>query len=104
MKLCYCDESGTGDEPIAVMVGIVVDAQRMHVTKHDWRELLDRLSRIVEKPVSEIHTRDFYAGNDAWRSLRGDQRSAIIDETFGWLKDRKHKVIYVGVEKSKYYN
>lgn len=33
MKFCYVDESGTGDEPYAVMVGIVVDTQRMHVTK-----------------------------------------------------------------------
>lgn len=104
MKLCYCDESGTGDEPVAVMVGIIVDAQRMHVTKQDWQELLEKLSRVVEKPVAEIHTRDFYAGNDAWRALRGDQRAAIIDETFAWLSARKHKLVYVGVEKSKFYN
>jgi len=31
MKFCYLDESGIGDEPYAVMVGIIVDAQRMHV-------------------------------------------------------------------------
>ncbi len=103
MKLCYCDESGTGDEPIAVMVGVVVDAQRMHVTKQDWQMLLEKLSRIVERPIPELHTRDFYAGKDAWRALRGDQRSAIIDETFDWLKDRKHKVVFVSVEKSKFY-
>src|SRR5947208_3940613 len=24
MKLCYCDETGIGSEPIAVMVGVVV--------------------------------------------------------------------------------
>lgn len=34
MKLCYCDESGTGNEPVAVMVGIVVDTKRMHLTKY----------------------------------------------------------------------
>jgi len=73
MKVCYCDESGTGDEPIAVMVGVIVDAQRMHVTKTNWKDLLVSLSRVVGKPVEEVHTRDFYAGNDCWRALRGDQ-------------------------------
>jgi len=103
MKICYCDESGTGDEPIAVMVGVVVDAQRMHVTKNDWKNLLIALSRIVGKPIEEIHTRDFYAGNEKWRALRGDQRAEIITETFNWIKNRKHDVVYVAVEKSKFY-
>ena len=71
MKLCYCDESGTGDEPIAVMVGIIVDAQRMHVTKEHWQDLLTSLSRVVGHKVDEIHTRDFYAGNGFWREIRG---------------------------------
>ncbi len=87
MKVCYCDESGTGDEPIAVMVGIVVDARRMHVTKEDWKALLEKLSRIVGKPIEEIHTRDFYAGNEKWRALPGPQRAEIITATFGWLRD-----------------
>ena len=56
MKFCYCDESGTGDEPIAVMVGIVVDAQRMHLTKADWAELLETLSQLLGGPSpSFIH-------------------------------------------------
>lgn len=36
----YVDESGTGDEPIGVMVGVVADAHRMRVTKQDWNGLL----------------------------------------------------------------
>ncbi len=43
VKFCYCDESGTGDEPLAMMVGVIVDAQRMHCTKHDWESLLSSL-------------------------------------------------------------
>ena len=62
MKFCYVDESGTGDEPYAVMVGIVVDALRMRSTKADWDRLLAHLQGIVGRPVEEIHTRDFYAG------------------------------------------
>jgi hypothetical protein len=102
MKFCYCDESGTGDEPIAVMVGVIVDATRMHVTKSDWSALLVRLSHIVEKKITEIHTRDLYSGNDAWRSLKGPQRAEIITSTLEWLRERKHDIVYVSVEKAKY--
>ncbi len=28
MKVCYCDESGTGEEPIAVMVGNTSDSKK----------------------------------------------------------------------------
>ena len=47
MKLCYFDESGTGSEPIAVVVGVIVDAQRMHITKREWADLLLNLSKVV---------------------------------------------------------
>jgi|GEM_PF-2882739 hypothetical protein len=33
MKFCYFDESGMGEEPYLVIVGIIVDATRMHITK-----------------------------------------------------------------------
>lgn len=103
MKVCYCDESGTGDEPIAVMVGVILDSHRMHVTKSDWKELLLNLSRVVGKPIEEIHTRDFYAGNDAWRALTGEQRTGIITTTFDWLKNRRHDVVFVSVDKAEYF-
>ena len=59
------------DEPIAVMVGVIVDAQRMHVTKSDWRDLLISLSHVVGRSVEEIHTRDFYAGMVTGELLTG---------------------------------
>lgn len=103
MKFCYCDESGTGDEPIAVMVGIVVDAQRMHVSKNDWTELLNLLSSIVNNSISEIHTRDFYSGNGVWRNLDGPQRSKVINAIFKWLVNRRHHIVYSSLNKDLYY-
>ena len=99
MKVCYCDESGTGDEPVAVMVGIVVDSQRMHRTKEHWNDLLNSLSRIVHQKLDEIHTRDFYAGNGVWRDLPGPNRSEVISSVFNWLAERKHHIVYTAVEK-----
>lgn len=102
MKFCYCDESGTGDEPTAVMVGIVVDAQRMHRTKEDWGDLLAVLSEITGRTVPELHTRDFYAGRGIWRGLDGEWRSRIITSVCDWLAERKHKLVYSAVVKDQY--
>ena len=104
MKVCYCDESGTGDEPISTMVGIVVDSQRMHVTKENWSDLLSNLSRIIKRPLKELHTRDFYSGSGVWRSIEGNDRANVITEIFRWLEDRKHCIVYTSVLKNKYYH
>ena len=102
MKFCYLDESGTGGEPYAVMVGIVVDTRRMHVTKNEWLELLHLLSDLIGKPVPEIHTRDFYPGNGIWRGLDGPMRSGVITAVFEWLNQRKHSVICSAIDTKKY--
>jgi hypothetical protein len=103
MKFCYVDESGTGAEPYAVMVGIVVDALRMRPTKADWDVLLKKLESIVGKPIDEIHTRDFYAGNGPWREIDGPQRAAIVDSVMSWIAARKHSLVFAAVDKSKYF-
>lgn len=102
MKFCYLDESGTGEEPIAVMAGIIVDVKRMHVTKRQWSELLAQLSNIIGKEIEEIHTRDFYSGNSPWRDLKGQQRSEIISTLFDAIKERKHHIVYTAVDKQKF--
>ena len=102
MKFCYVDESGTGAEPYAVMIGIIVDAQRMHVTKEEWHDLLSFLSGLLKKPVEEIHTRDFYPGNGIWKGLDGPMRSRVITAVFKWLNERKHSVICSAINKAKY--
>jgi hypothetical protein len=99
MQFIYVDESGTGTEPVAVMVGIVADSHRMRLTKEHWNRLLKALSEIIGQKVDEIHTRDFYSGNSPWRDLDGGQRSAIIDAIFHWLQQRKHSIVYTVVDK-----
>ena len=102
MNFCYSDESGIGQEPIATMVGIVVDSGRMHVTKSDWVELLELLSRVIGRHIAELHTADFYSGNGVWRAIDGPERSMVITEIFKWLAERKHHVVYTSVLKSSY--
>lgn len=98
MKFCYVDESGLAGDPFAVMVGILVDAQRMQVTKRDWNDLLTALSSILGKPLAEIHTSDFYSGNGVWRTLDGETRSRIITAIFEWLGERKHSIVFSAVD------
>ena len=102
MKFCYVDESGMGEEPVVVMVGVIVDAHRMHKTKEDWDELLARLSDRLGRTVTEFHTRDFYSGNGPWRGLPGAERSAIIDSVFDWVFERKHSIVCSAVDKAKF--
>jgi hypothetical protein len=104
MKLCYCDESGTGNEPIAVMVGILVDSQRMHITKQDWRGLLAQLSAMAGREITELHTRNFYAGNGVFRDIEGPVRARIITRIFEWICDRKHDIVYASVCRDTYRN
>lgn len=102
LKFCYIDESGTGDEPCAVMVGILVDAQRMHVTKDNWVNLLQTLSKICGKEVKEFHTRDFYHGNGMWKAIDGPKRAQIITAIFDWLKNRKHSIVFTAIDKNMF--
>jgi hypothetical protein len=102
LNLCYCDESGTGDQPIAVMAGILVDCQRMHITKKHWADLLERLSWIAGRSITEFHTREFYNGNGIWHGIDGNRRADIITTIFDWLAQRKHHVVYTSVCKQFY--
>ncbi len=102
VNFCYIDESGTGQEPIATMVGIIVDAGRMKSTKLDWVHLLQTLSEVTGRQITELHTSDFYNGNNVWRGLAGSVRADVIGAILEWLADRKHHIVYSSVVKESF--
>lgn len=102
MKFCYLDESGTGGQAIAVMAGVIVDANRMHLTKDAWSELLDKLSEIVGNQVQEFHSHKFYSGAGIWKGLDGHHRASIISAIIKWMKDRKHKIVYSALDAQRH--
>jgi hypothetical protein len=102
VKLCYCDETGTGQEPFAVLLGVVVDASRMHVTKDDWAKFLTDLSGQVGQDFQELHTKNFYAGTGLWKALSGEQRSDAIDMFIDWFTERKHHIVFSAIEKARH--
>jgi len=86
------------------MVGIIVDASRMHLTKDDWRDLLATLSQMAGRQIAELHTRDFYAGNSVFRGIGGRTRANLITAIFEWLEERRHHVVYSSVVKQSYFD
>ena len=100
VQMCYVDESGMGDDPIATMVGMVLDSSRMHVTKDEWTTFLVDLSELAGRELQELHTSDFYAGNGRFRDIDGPRRADIISAIFRWLRERKHSVVYASVVKA----
>lgn len=102
LKFCYSDESGLGVEPYLIMAGVIVDAQRMHVTKDDWTDLLSILSKVTERTIHEFHTRDFYAGNGPWRGMTGPHRAEVIDAIFKWWAERRHGVTFTAIDKAEH--
>lgn len=98
MKLAYCDESGTGGEPFAVMVGVVVDSHRMHVTKSEWTDLLTELSTLTGRSIQEFHTREFYPGNGVWHGLAGSKRADVMEAIADWIAARKHTIAVVACD------
>jgi len=99
MKLCYCDESGTGREKIATMAGIIVDSHTMHKTKMYWEAILDVLRREVDWNIPEIKGSALFAGRGAWGKVSRERRYEIITNIIQLVEDRKHKVVYASVHK-----
>lgn len=84
------------------MVGVLVDSTRMHVTKANWKELLDILTGIVGRPVREFHTNRFYGGHGIWRAIDGPERANIISAILDWLTARRHHIVYSAVDTAKF--
>src|SRR5262245_56294922 len=85
------------------MVGVVVDATRMHLTKDHWQNLLDNLSKHVGKQVVELHTRDFYRGAGIWHDMKGEVRAEVIQNVVDWVCERKHHIVFSSVVKQSYF-
>ena len=71
--------------------------------KQEWSQLLTELSGLAKREIAEIHTRNFYAGNGVWRGLDSSTRAQIISTIFTWIRERKHRVALVAVDKEKFY-
>ena len=74
---------------------------RMHRTKANWEEQLNKLRSVSDKPMAEIKGGELYRGNAAWRQWDGGERSALIDQIIEWMRERKHNVTFGAVSQSR---
>lgn len=102
MKFCYLDETGTGQDTVVIVVGVVVDVQRMNRTKQEWQSLFDQISKLAHKPIKEIHAKDLIPGNNEWRGVNGDDRANVVTTILEWLVNRNHKVTFSAIDKAKF--
>ena len=98
MKFCYLDESTKGKSGVFYMTGIIVDTQRMHRTKSEYKELFDTVGRLASRHVTEMHAVDFIPGNRAWRGVEAGVRTLIVDAFLDWFVLRKHKFTFAAID------
>lgn len=84
------------------MVGVVVDAQRMNRTKSEWQELFLAISRLANRPISELHAKDVLAGNKEWRDIDPSIRQGIVDAILDWLANRRHSITFAAVDRKRF--
>lgn len=84
------------------MVAVVADAHHVFVTRDAWDDFLKWLSKRLGTPIDEFHSRDFYRGQNEYRSMDGHTRKAVISKVLSWLRRRHHKVVFSVVDKKKF--
>jgi hypothetical protein len=100
MKVCYVDETGTGDSsPIIVMAGIVADAQRLNRTREEFSSIFDEIQRLFPEALSELKSTRIFYGKDRWRNVDPKERKRIFAFFCRWIVERKHKLALTAIDK-----
>jgi hypothetical protein len=103
MKFCYLDETGTGTEPFALIIGILVDAYRMKPTKKGWDEKFTYLTDDLGLEIEELHAKDLFKNRKAWRITTGEQKTEFVNELVDWFVGRGHQLVYACVNIDLYH-
>lgn len=102
MKFCYLDETGTGQQTAVIIVGVIVDVQRMNRTKREWDVLLPKINSLLESSLKEIKGSKLIPNPSKWKTDIGKRRLEAVDRIIRWLSERKHKIVFAAVDKSHF--
>lgn len=103
VKVCYVDESGMQEtEPVLVMVGIVVDGQRLNRTREDLAEIFGEIQGLFPEALKELKGTKIFYGRDRWRDVSPDVRKRIFEFLCGWLAERKHHLALAAIDKASH--
>lgn len=103
MKICYVDESGNQTtDPCLVMVGILVDAARLHRTREEFGDILDTVQQLFQEDLKELKGSKMLFGRDRWRKIDPEERKRITGGLCAWLKGRKHLIVLSAADRTKF--
>lgn len=104
MKICYIDESGNDQDKdqFLVMVGIVVDSQRVSRTREEFAEIFDRLQNLFDETLRELKGSKLVGGRDRWRRIDPRTREAIVTDLCEWIKKRKHNLALAAIDRQRF--
>lgn len=103
MKICYVDESGNqSTDPCLIMVGLLVDALRLHRTREEFGDIFDTVKENFEEDLKELKGSKMLFGRDRWRKIDPAIRKGIAERLCAWLCERKHHVVLAAIDKAKF--
>ncbi len=99
MYFAYVDETGIdGVSPLMVMVGIVVNDERLNGTQGEFAAIFENRGELVTGTLEELKSSDMLAGTGAWRKVDGHKRRNVITNLCEWLCTRKHDLALTAIE------
>jgi len=101
MKVCYVDESGTAQDPVLVMVGVVADAARLHKTSRELSRVIEQIKSVFPEDLKELKGSRILYGKGGWRNVDAEERKKIFADLSTWLAERKHDIVLSAIENAK---
>jgi len=103
MKFCYVDESlAPNDPPVQVMVGIIVDAQRLNRTRLEFAEAFQNVETAFPEALKELKGSSILYGRKGWRNVDPEIRKQIFRDFGAWLTRRKHHLAIAAVDTTRF--
>jgi len=101
MKICYVDDSGVqATDPVLVMTGIIVDAQRARRTRGEFASIFRDIERRFPEALKELKGVKILHGRDRWRKVDPADRKAIVHNLCNWVVDRKHDLALAAIKRN----
>jgi hypothetical protein len=81
-----------------VMVGIVVNGERLARTQDDLSGIFSTLGGITTGYLKELKSKTLLSGTGVWSGVPGEQRRKVVSDLCGWLCDRKHDLALAAID------
>jgi hypothetical protein len=98
----YVDETGTDSaSPAMIMVGIVVNDERLARTQDELSTIFSSLGGITTGHLKELKSKTLFSGSGVWGGVPGEKRRDVTSNLCSWLCDRKHDLALAAIDKQR---